>query len=135
MNKLWLLVLVVSCVGTLAAQAGQQKTAAVKPTTIIGCVAESQGAYRLDHAVVGTDVDSETQQRPSTEASPTPKMVSYMLTGADVKGHLGHKVEVTGTMSSDKTSKVNPEIKDVPGMKLVGTLNVKSLKMVSATCP
>ena len=135
MNKLWLPVLVVTCVGTLAAQAGQQKTAAVKPITVIGCVAQSEGAYRLDHAMVGTDIDSETQQRPSTEASPTPKMLSYMLTGADVKSHLGHKVEVTGTMSSDKTSKDAAGIKNAPGMKLAGTLNVKSVKMVAATCP
>jgi hypothetical protein len=30
---------------------------------------------------------------------------------------------------------VTAGIKTVPGMKLAGTLNVKSVKMVSATCP
>jgi hypothetical protein len=135
MKKLWLPVLVAGVVGAQSALAGQQKMPTVKPTTIVGCVAESRGMYRLDHAIISIDTDADTQQRPSTEASATPKMLSYMLTGADVKAHLGHKVEVTGTMSSEKTPKDTAETKGAPGMKLVGTLNVKSLKMVSATCP
>ncbi len=77
----------------------------MKPSTITGCVAQSGAVYRLDHAMIGTDPDVDTQNRPSTEASPTPKMLSYTLIGADVKAHLGHKVEVTGTISSDKTPK------------------------------
>jgi hypothetical protein len=107
----------------------------VKPSTVVGCVAQSGALYRLDHAIVGTDPDVDTQNRPATEASATPKMMSYTLVGADLKAHIGHKVEVTGTISSDKTSKDTAEIKGVPGMKRVGTLNVKSVKMVSVTCP
>jgi hypothetical protein len=91
--------------------------------------------YRLDHAIVPVDTDADTQNRPGTEASATPKMMSYILTGGDVKSHLGHKVEVSGTMSSDKTSKETAGIKAAAGMTLAGTLNVKSVKMVSATCP
>jgi hypothetical protein len=104
----------------------------MKPSTITGCVAQSDARYRLDHAIVATDSDVDTQNRPATEASATPKMTSYTLVGADLKAHLGHKVEVTGTISSDKTS---TDIAGVPGMKIVGTLNVKSVKMVSKTCP
>jgi hypothetical protein len=62
-------------------------------------------------------------------------MIAYTLTGADVKEHLGHKVEVTGTISTDTKSKDAAEIKGAPGMKLVGTLNVKSVKMIANTCP
>ena len=119
----------------VAAQAGQQNMPAAKdqkPSTITGCVAQSGARYRLDHAIVATDGDVDTQNRPATEASPTPKMMSYALVGGDLKAHLGHKVELTGTISSDKTSK---EIAGVPGMKIVGTLNVKSVKMISTTCP
>ena len=107
----------------------------MKPSTITGCVAQSDALYRLDHAVVGTDPDVDTQSRPSTEANATPKMMSYTLVGSDLKAHVGHKVEVTGTITTDKTSKATAEIKGMPGMKLVGTLNVKSLKMVANTCP
>jgi hypothetical protein len=44
-------------------------------------------------------------------------------------------VEVSGTISNDTKSKDSAEITGVPGMKLVGTLNVKSVKMISAICP
>ena len=133
--------MVVLLAGFIAAAPGsaQQNPAAgkdiVKPSTITGCVAQSGGVYRLDHAIAGTDSDVDTQNRPSTEASPTPKMMSYALLGVDLKAHLGHKVEVTGTISSDKTGKDSAPMKATPDMKPAGTLNVKSVKMVSTTCP
>jgi hypothetical protein len=141
MTKLFMVVFLAGYVAALPAHAGpkgQKPTTGkdgVKPSTIIGCVAQSGAVYRLDHAIVGRDPDVDTQNRPGTEASPTPKIMSYVLTGADLKAHLGHKVEVTGTISSDKTPKDTAEITGVPGMKLVGTLNVKSVKMVANTCP
>ena len=106
-----------------------------KPITVTGCVAQAGAVYRLDHAIVPTDPDVDTQSRPGTEARANPEMVSYLLSGSDVKAHLGHKVEVAGTLSNEKTPKDAAGIKAVPGMKLVGTLNVKSLKMVGAACP
>ena len=133
-NRL-VVVLLAGFVGALQAEAGQEKMAAMKPATISGCVAQAGASYRLDHAIVATDSDVDAQNRPATEANPTPKTISYALTGADLKAHLGHKVEVTGTISTDTKSKDAAEIKDVPGMKLVGTLNVKSVKMISAACP
>jgi hypothetical protein len=135
MKKLLLAVFLGGCVAAVPAHAGQQKTPVMKPSTITGCVAQSGARFRLDHAIVATDPDVDTQNRPGTEASPTPKMISYMLTGADVKAHLGHKVEATGTLSSDTKPNDAAEIKGVAGMKLAGTLNVKSVKMVSNICP
>ncbi len=145
MKKLLMIVLLGGLVDALPAQAGQQNTPAniqkpadkgtVKPSTITGCVAQSGAVYRLDHAIVGTDPDVDTQNRPSTEARPTPKTMSYTLTGADVKAHLGNKVEVSGTISSEKSAKDTASVKGAPEAKLVGTLNVKSVKMVSTTCP
>ena len=119
----------------VAPLAAQQKMAAAKPSTVSGCVAQSGAAYRLDQAIVATDQDVDTQTRPGTEANPTPKMISYALVGGDLKPHVGHKVEVTGTISGDKPSKAETDIKGAPGMKIVGTLNVKSVKMIAATCP
>lgn len=125
----------VSFVWVLPTGAAQQKPALQKPSTITGCVAQSGAVYRLDHAIAATDQDVDTQNRPATEASPTPKMMSYALVGGDLKAHVGHKVEVTGTVATDKPSKAVAEIKAAPGMKFVGTLNVTSLKMVANTCP
>lgn len=135
MRTLLVVVIAAGIVAAVPAHAGQQKTAAAKSSTISGCVAQAGTSYRLDHAIVATDPDQDTQSRPATEASPTPKMIAYTLIGADVKEHVGHKVEVTGTISADTKSKDAAEIKGAPGMKLVGTLTVKSVKMIAATCP
>ena len=135
MRKLSMAVVLTACIAAVAAEAGQQKSAPQKPSTITGCVAQSGAAYRLDHAIVATDQDVDTQNRPATEASPTPKTMSYVLAGGDLKAHVGHKVEVIGTVATEKPSKAAAEIKAAPGMTLVGTLNVKSLKMVANTCP
>ena len=145
MKNLCMVVFLASFIGALPAHAGLQNTAdkgqkaapvkGGKPSTITGCVAQSDALYRLDHAMVGTDSDVDTQNRPATEANATPKMMSYTLVGGDVKAHVGHKVEVTGTISNDKTSKAAAGIKGASEMKLVGTLNVQSVKMVSNTCP
>ena len=146
MKDFLMVVFLAGFVAVAPAHAGQERMPAdksqkaptgkdgIKPSTITGCVAQSGAVYRLDHAIVATDPD-DTQNRPGTEASPTPKIVSYTLVGTDLKAHLGHKVEVTGTISSDKTSKAAAEIKGVPGMTLAGTVNVKSLKMIANTCP
>lgn len=147
MRNVSMVALLAVFIAAVPAHAGQQNVPAgksqkpgtgndgMKPMTIAGCVAQSGAVYRLDHAVVAPDPDVDTQNRPGTEASATPKIMSYGLIGADVKAHLGHKVEVTGTMSPARTSKDAAGIKEAPGMTLVGTLNVKSVKMISATCP
>ena len=147
MSKLLMVVILAGFGAMLQADAGQQNAGpragqkpapekdTMKPVTVAGCVAQSGAVYRLDHAIVGIDTDVDTQNRPATEASPIPKMIAYTLTGADVKAHLGHKIEVTGTISTDTKSNAATDIKGAPGMKLVGTLNVKSVKMVANTCP
>ena len=148
MKKLLVITFMAGLVAAQLAHAGQQNMpagnaqkpraadkAGMKPSTVTGCVARSGALYRLDHAIIAVDTDVDTQNRPGTEASPTPKMMSYILTGGEVKAHVGHKVEVTGTMSTDKASKETVGIKDAPGMTVAGTLNVRSVKMVSATCP
>jgi hypothetical protein len=142
MRKLSMVVFLAGSIAAVPGQAAQQKGEnqatgkdSEKPSTIIGCVSQSGSQYRLEQAIIGTDPDLDTQKRPSPEASPTPKILSYALTGADLKAHLGHKVEVTGTITSDKTSKDVTATKGVPGMTPAGTLNVKSVKMVAETCP
>jgi hypothetical protein len=69
-------------------------------------------------------------------------VISYELVGGtNLKAHVGHKVEVTGTMAKmdagamAKTGTMAkdkmPSDQDMQSMKL----NVASVKMVSATCP
>ena len=138
MRTLSIVVFLVGCIAAVPGRAALQKGESqatgkdgAKLSTITGCVAQSGSVYRLNQAIIGTDPDIDTQNRPSPEG--TPKILSYALVGADLKAHLGHKVEVTGTLS-DRTSNTNA-IKEIPGMKPAGTLTVKSVKMVAETCP
>jgi hypothetical protein len=114
-----------------------------KPVTVTGCVAEvASGGYALTNAQVtgalasapttaGTAGTQSTEKSASMEHS-----ASYQLKGGDLKAHVGHRVEVTGTTSDDKrTDKsanvgTTDETKDMPS-----TLTVKSVKMLSTTCP
>jgi len=140
MRTLSMVVLLVGCIAVVPGRAALQKGEnqatgkdGAKLSTITGCVAQSGALFRLNQAIIGTDPDVDAQARPSPEG--TPKMLSYGLIGADLKAHLGHKVEVTGTITSDRTSKDTTAIKEIPGVKPAGTLTVKSVKMVAETCP
>ena len=67
--------------------------------------------------------------------------MAYDLMGGELKAHVGHKVEVTGSadakkMDKDKMSKDKMMEKDKMGMSEAhGTLHVQSVKMIAATCP
>ena len=133
-------IVAMGCTVAVAAQSGTADQAKDKGTmakdatmaTATGCIAESGGKYMLSNA---------------TMASSTTPM-TYMLSGGSLKAHVGHKVEVTGTMkpakdmmkkdsmSKDSMAKDPTMAKD--SMKKddmsAGTLTVKSVKMVAETC-
>jgi hypothetical protein len=115
-----------------------------KSTTVTGCVAE------------GSETGRYTLANGTTTGDTTGK--SYDLIGGDLKAHVGHKVEVTGTiadgkamgkdkmMAKDKMEKGEGEgehkmAKDTMAKDTMGTagtrstLQVKSVKMIAATCP
>ncbi|HEY1912010.1 MAG TPA: hypothetical protein VGG73_13880 [Vicinamibacterales bacterium] len=124
---------VLGAAGLSAAQADKQTDKmdkGMKSMTVTGCVAEKDGHYMLNNAMMAGDT----------------KPVTYDLTGGDLKAHLGHKVEVTGSNDGkmmdkgkmdkmDKMSNDKMTDKDKMGMSDThGTLQVKSVKMISATC-
>ena len=124
---------VLGAAGLSAAQADKKMDKmdkGMKSMTVTGCVAEKDGHYMLNNAMMAGDS----------------KAMTYDLTGGELKAHVGHKVEVTGStdpkamdkgkMDKDKMSKDKMMDKDKMGMSdMHGTLNVKSVKMISATCP
>jgi hypothetical protein len=111
----------VACSMTVvAAQAGgamaDDKMAKQSPAvTVTGCVAEGTMAdhYVLNNAMVSTGGMMKNELKP----------------------HVGHKVEVTGTISKmghmDK-DKMSPMSESAPK---AATLKVKTVKMLSSTCP
>lgn len=121
--------------------------------TVSGCVSagKESGQYMLTNAMMmGGMMDKETMGKDTMGKDKMKEptgghMMSYELVGDDLKAHVGHRVEVTGTMSRmdmdrmkkmqqmdkmDKDKMQQMSDKDMKPMKL----NVKSLKMVSSSC-
>jgi hypothetical protein len=102
-----------------------------KSTIVTGCVAEGSetGRYTLTNGTTKSDATGK----------------SYDLIGGDLKAHVGHKVEVTGTtadgkamgkdkmMSKDKMEKGEGEHK-MATADAHSALQVTSIKMLAATC-
>jgi hypothetical protein len=107
-----------------------------KTVTVSGCVAETDGKFMLNNAMMAD------KAAPATAAATAPAMapMSYALTGGTLKPHVGHKVEVTGTMkpaakaAMGKDTMAKPATADMKKDATAGTLDVKALKMVAATC-
>jgi hypothetical protein len=113
---------------------GSMEKGAMKPVMVTGCVTESGGMYMLDHATMSADI----KKTKAADTSGDSKMMSYNLMGGELKAHVGHKVQVTGTMApSDMAHSKMGEgnmNKDAMGTMKAGTLNVKSVKMISTSC-
>lgn len=129
-------VLAMGCTIALSAQSGMadkpkddKMAKDAKPVAVTGCVAEADGHFMLNNA--------------TWEGGTAPATVG--LTGGTLKPHVGHKVEVTGTMKAaamgkdmktDTTAK--PDAMAGHDMKkdaaMAGTLTVTNVKMIAATC-
>lgn len=110
--------------------------------SVSGCVtaAKDAGQYMLTNAMMtGGVMAKDTATKPAVGH----QMMSYALVGENLSAHMGHRVEVMGTMSKtdmdamakmEKMSKMDRDKmmagKDMKAM----TLNVTSIKMISATC-
>ena len=130
------------CVVTLAGAAlaaqgagapAQEKKPDAGSITVSGCVAPGAGAdqFQLTNATMATAaVDKE--KAPGDQ----PKMglgATYNLVGGtNLKAHVGHRVEITGTMAKPDTAAAKPP---AGGAMPAGTLNVGNVKMVSTSCP
>jgi hypothetical protein len=138
----------VSNQGAVAAQSTQRAPAdADKEITVTGCLAQGADAthYSLLKATppqtVGTT--GATATTGSTAAPGTEVLtVTYDLVGGtDLKAHLGHKVEVTGTAIPPSAAKTTDTAKEPAprnamgrGSEFQGAMNVKSVKMIASSC-
>jgi hypothetical protein len=121
-----------------SASAGQAEKKLDTPVTVTGCVAAGAvtGQYTLTNATLAPSAMDKVP--PATDKMSAPA-TSYTLKGGDdLKPHLGHKVQVTGTLAKPDMSKEKMPTTETPKADTMitgGTLNVTSVKMVSATCP
>jgi hypothetical protein len=127
---------------TVATLSAQRAGATVPPTnvTVKGCVAEATGHYLLNRALVVRPVAEAPA--PTATGAPTPPAAKaddqvYELVGAQVAPHVGHQVQVTGTMVPSSTptggGMDGNDLKQA-AHPMAGTVTVKSIKMIASTC-
>ena len=109
--------------------------------TVIGCVAGEAGHYSLTNATMkpGPTSTTGTAGSLSSQDSQTGHNgelgMMYDLKGAeDLKQHVGHKVEVTGT-SSPVMKNDDDRSSTERSAQSHATLTATSVKMLSTTCP
>jgi hypothetical protein len=147
-NFIACLSVVASVTAALSAQAplpagkADRKTIQSIRVHVIGCVVGSRLGedYRLTNAVMsGDDVAATTGTAAkvgsgkdvSFENSP-----SYDLIGGQIKGHLGHKIEVVGITSDTKMNNSDSFSSAIGSSSHErATLTVTSVRMIAATCP
>ena len=120
-----------------SAPAGQAEKKMDTAVTATGCVAAGAvtGQYTLTDATLAPSAMDEMP--PATDKMSAPAATYTLKGGDDLKPHLGHKVQVTGTLAKPEMSKEKMPTTDAPkaDKMITGTLNVTAVKMVSATCP
>ena len=113
----------------------QTKPAGKDELTVTGCVAlGDQGKYLLRNAsYVG--VASTTRAMPPSGPSTTAPVRSYELTGqSDLKTHVGHKVEVKGTLDDSKVLQQQGQTSASTSQSSPEVLKVTAVKPVADTC-
>jgi len=112
--------------------------AASTSVTMTGCVTKAGGEhFRLTNAKPAT---SDVAQPAGTTGAPTldapssmDRPTSYAITGKDLKDHVGHQVELTGTTApAHDTGVAKPA--STPVIGTTPTIDVTSIKMISARC-
>jgi hypothetical protein len=130
-----------------APQAGSQSAAAKKSITVSGCIAKAEaaqaptgtagaggaGAAAKEAKFVLNDAALATSGAAGTAGAPATSIASnYKLDGDDAKltPHVGHKVEITGTVAEPKGTTEAP----AASAANAPTLKVDSVKMVAPSC-
>jgi len=104
---------------------------------VTGCVAPGSMAdhYMLTNATTSHGAMGKDAMGMKKDAMGDHPM-SYALAGGDLKAHVGHKVEVTGTMmkSRDMGMMKDKDSMAKADMAKTSTLKVQSVKMLSESC-
>ena len=113
-----------------ASQPMQDAKDAAKTATVTGCLkaGDTPDSFMLsdlkwkDEKAVGTA---------GTPATPPVSATSLKLTGSKLSDHVGHTVEVTGTIAAKADKAADPAARPAAAQP---SLNVSNIKMISATC-
>ena len=117
---------------TPAASPAQDAKDAPKPATVTGCLkaGDTPDSFTLsdlkwkDDKAVGTAGST-------APAAPPVSATSLKLVGSKLSDHVGHTVEVTGTIAAKADKPADPAARPAAPQP---SLNVSNIKMIAATC-
>jgi hypothetical protein len=125
----------------------QEAKDAAKTVTVTGCLkaGDTADSYQLSDLKWGQDraVGTTGGATPATPATPPVAATTLKLigspTGTKLSEHVGHMVEVSGTIGDkadrpSATSPTDPAARPSASASAQPSLNVRNIKMVSATC-
>ncbi|HEX7794736.1 MAG TPA: hypothetical protein VF456_10315 [Vicinamibacterales bacterium] len=117
----------------LAAQSSMHNKYQSRETTITGCLEQtSGGGFRLTNAENLPSAAVPKGTSGMTKPEPNVKLTFDLKTSVNLNRHVGHKVEVTGY---PETGTAN-QVKGTSGSTAqTQNFDVRSVKMVSSTCP
>ena len=126
---------------TAQSQPAQDRDAA-KSITVTGCLkaGDAAGSYMLSDLQWGKSGDKAVGTTgagaPAGMASATSLKLTGSPSGAKLSEHVGHKVEVTGSIekSAGAAAPTTPADPASRASSAAPSLDVRSVKMVSATC-
>ena len=136
------------CAVTLSAQTPSQPPASaaqdtMKTVTATGCLraGEDPNSFVLSNVKWSDKAAGSTATGTSgTAATPSPSVTSLKLVGAPagekLSEHIGHTVEVTGSLAPKSSSAAAPPAGEPAAGKAKdeASLNVRTVKMVSSSC-
>jgi hypothetical protein len=115
-----------------AGQPPQDTKDAAKTATVTGCLkaGDTPDSFMLSDLKWKEDKAVGTA---GTPAAPPVSATSLKLTGSKLSDHVGHQVEVTGTIGAKAADKsADPAAR--PAASAQPSLNVSNIKMIAATC-
>ena len=115
---------------TPAASPAQDAKDAAKAATVTGCLkaGDTPDSFTLSDLKWKEDKAVGTAGTPAT---PPVSATSLKLTGSKLSDHVGHTVEVTGTIAAKADKAADPAARPAAAQP---SLNVSNIKMISATC-
>ena len=142
MSQMWKTGTLVAIALTVAATvAAQQPPPAAAPSSadkvvVTGCI---QQAPQLPVGTSGAAATPDTSKfiltkaSPASDATATPKTYRLDADDSQLTAHVGHKVEITGTLDAAKPAAVAGDPAP-PAAASPSKLKVSSVKMIAASC-
>ena len=123
--------------GSAVAEQPKSTAQSTSSTTLRGCVVESMGHYVLNNPTVLDPKATPPHSSAVPSSLKTADVQPYELIGGQAKAHVGHQVEIVGTMRSDHEAVATrgSEEPAPTAHPMAGRIVIKSLRMLATTCP